>query len=77
MSNGSIKVLPDQSVTFNTQEEVDNANKLYKFIAKQKEKDHLYYERREGRPMRRKSYSGNRFLKDLFMQRVNEIEEGE
>ncbi|MDW1674129.1 MULTISPECIES: hypothetical protein [unclassified Vibrio] len=77
MSNGSIKVLPDQSVTFKTQEEVDNANKLYEFIVKQKEIDHLYYERREGHPIKRKPYSGSRFLKDVFMQRVDEIERGE
>jgi len=77
MGNGSIKVLPDQRVTFKTQEEVDNANKLYAFIVKQKEKDHLSYERREGRPMKRRPYSGSRFLKDVFMHRVDEIEGGE
>ncbi|MPW32027.1 hypothetical protein F9L16_24080 [Agarivorans sp. B2Z047] len=77
MSNGSIKVLPDQHVTFKTQEEVDNANKLYAFIVQQKEKDHLSCERRERRPMKRKTYSGSRFLKDVFMHSVDEIEGGE
>lgn len=77
MSNGSIRVLPDQRITFKTQDEVNNANKFYEFIVKQREKSHLYYEKKAGRPIKRKPYSGNRFLKDLFMQRVDEIERGE
>jgi hypothetical protein len=77
MSNGSIKVLPDQTVTFKTQDEVDNANALYSFLVKQKDVDHRFYEKRAGQPLKKKTYSGNRFLKDIFLQRIDEIEKGE
>lgn len=71
MSQGSIKVMPDQTITFTTKEEVDGANALYQFVLSQKQREHQYYEKQAGQPLKQKRYTANRFLKDILTQSID------
>jgi hypothetical protein len=76
MSNTTMKVLPDQRITLKTKVEVDNANNLYSFIVKQKKRDFDHYQKRSKTLLKKKNYSGSKFMKDILMDFIEENERG-
>lgn len=72
----SIEVKPDIYFTPRSQEEADKINKLYVFVASEKIKSHQDFERRSGTKVRQKRYTPNRFLKDIFINALDDIDGG-
>ncbi|MFA0478747.1 hypothetical protein AB4648_08320 [Vibrio splendidus] len=73
----TIEVKPDIFFTPRTQEEADNANKLYAFVKCEKDKSHKDFERRSGTKVKPKRYTSNKFLKGILKSALDDVDGGQ
>ncbi len=71
-----VEVKPDIEYVPSTQEEADKANKLYNFVVREKDKTHRDNERRTGVKIKKKKYTPNRFLKDMLLASLDDVDGG-
>lgn len=70
----SIEVKPDIYFIPNTQEEADKANNLYNLIVRAKDQTHRENEKEAKMKIRKKRYTSNNFLKNMFFDAMSDVD---